>query len=81
MSGVGQRRRSVEWPPLGSTICTRPVSSLTPRTFATLDLEDSDRVEVFVDTIVEDVRDPIPVEVFGEFAWLITTIYEFDPDP
>jgi hypothetical protein len=48
-----------------------------------LDLEDSDRVEVFVDTIVEDVLNPIPFEVsgLGEFAWLITTIYEVDPGP
>ena len=79
--GVAWRRRSVEWPPLGSAICTRPVPSLAPRSFTTLNMEGSDRVEVFIDTIVDDVRDPVIVEVLGEPAWTITAIDEVDPDP
>ena len=54
---------------------------MAPRYFTTLNMEGSDRVEVFIDTIVDDVRDPVLVEVLGEPAWIVTTIDEVDPDP
>ena len=82
IGGVRQASRwSVGWPPLCSAICTRPVPSLAPRSFTTLNMEGSDRVKVFIDTIVDDVRDPVLVEVLGEPAWTITAIDEIDPDP
>ena len=80
--GVRQTSRwSVGWPPLCSAIRTRPVPSLAPRSFTTLNMEGSDRVEVFIDTIVDDVRDPVLVEVLGEAAGTIPAIDEVDPDP